>query len=83
MTLRLAGVAARLKLGGDEIVRAIVVFAVRLPEVPVIVTVAVLGRAELATVKVTMWADATVAKVAVTPVGSPEAASATVPVKPL
>ena len=65
-------------------VRAMVVVAVRLPEVPVMVTVAVPAVAELLAVS-----DRTLVVVvlvglkdAVTPLGSPEAAKLTLPVKP-
>lgn len=59
---------------------------VRLPEVPVIVTVAVPGDAELAALSVSVLVLVVVALVglndAVTPVGRPDAARATAPVKP-
>ena len=65
-------------------VRAMVVVAVKLPEVPVMVTVAVPAVAELLAVS-----DRTLVVVvlvglkdAVTPLGSPEATKLTLPVKP-
>lgn len=66
------------------IVTESVVVAVRLPEVPVIVTVAVPGEAELLAVRVSTLLPVVgfVAKEAVTPEGSPEAASVTLPVNP-
>src|SRR5260370_79828 len=65
-------------------VRAMVVVAVRLPEVPVMVTVAVPAVAELLAVS-DRTLDVVVLvglKDAVTPLGSPEAAKLTLPVKP-
>jgi hypothetical protein len=64
-------------------VSAMLVVADRAPDLPVIVTVAVLAAAELAAVKVTVLRPAFIApKLAMTPDGNPEAASATVPLKP-
>ena len=65
-------------------VRAIVVLAVRLPEVPLIVTVAVPVVAVLLAVSESTLLPVVglVAKVAVTPLGRPEAASVMLPVKP-
>ena len=65
-------------------VNATVVLAVRLPEVPLIVTVDVPTVAELLAVSVSTL-DAVVGFVendAVTPIGRPEAARVTVPVNP-
>lgn len=66
------------------IVKATVVLAVRLPEVPLMVTVEVPVVAELLTVNVSTLLPVVglVAKAAVTPEGMPEAASVTLPVNP-
>lgn len=83
LTLRLAGVAARVKLGGGLTLSAIVALLVKVPEVPAMVTVDVPVAAVLAAAKVTELLPAvTGPKVAVTPVGRPDAANATVPLKP-
>jgi hypothetical protein len=77
----------RLKLGGGALllmVSAIVVLAVRLPEVPVMVTVDVPAVAELLAVSVRTL-DAVVGLVpnkAVTPLGKPDAARVTLPMNP-
>ena len=66
------------------IVSVIVVFAVRLPEVPLMVTVEVPAVAELLALSVSML-DAVVGFVpneAVTPLGKPDAARVTLPVNP-
>jgi hypothetical protein len=65
-------------------VSVIVVVALRLPEVPVIVTVEVPVVAVLLAVNVTVLVLVVgfVPNVAVTPLGKPEAASVTLPVKP-
>lgn len=65
-------------------VRAIVVVALRLPDVPVIVTVAVPVVAVLLAVNVTVLVLVVgfVPKVAVTPLGKPEADRVTLPVNP-
>jgi hypothetical protein len=65
-------------------VRLIVVVMLRLPEVPVTVTVDVASAAELAAVNVSVLALAVLAglKAAVTPVGRPETFRATVPLNP-
>ena len=65
-------------------VRAKVVFAVRLPEVPVMVTVAVPAVAELLAVsdKTLVVVVLVGLKDAVTPLGSPVATKLTLPVKP-
>lgn len=82
-TLRAVGDADRVKVGGRVTVSATVVLAVRLPDVPVMVTVAVAAAAVLDAVKVTLRAVPVGPKVAVTPAGRPEAASATVPLNPV
>jgi hypothetical protein len=82
--LSVVGEAVKVNDGGGTIVSVTAVFALRLPEAPAIVTVAVpAGALELA-VKVTVLAPAVLAglKLAVTPLGRPEAVSATVPLKP-
>jgi len=83
LMLKLAGVAARVKLGGGLTVSAIVALLVNVPEVPVMVTVDVPAAAVLAAVRVSvLLLAATAPKVAVTPDGRPDAASAIVPVNP-
>jgi hypothetical protein len=83
VTLKLAGVAASVKPGGGLTVSAIVASLLNVPEVPVTVTVDVPAAAVLAAVRVTVLIpDLTALRVAVTPLGSPDAASATVPLKP-
>lgn len=80
------GEALTLKFGVAEelTVRARVVVAVRLPEVPVMVTVDVPVVAVALAVKVSTLAPVVgfVPKVAVTPLGRPDAASVTLPVNP-
>ncbi len=73
------------KPAGAVTVSAMVVVAVKLPEVPVTVTLLGPGVAALVAVKVTTLDDVAgfVAKLAVTPVGSPVAARVTLPMKPL
>jgi len=82
--VRLLGAADTVKSGGPVTVRVMVVVALRLPEVPVIVTVAVPGVAEaLAVSDRTLVVVVLVGlKDAVTPLGSPEATKLTLPVKP-
>ena len=72
---------ASVKLGGTLTVRAMVVDAVRVPEVPVIVTVAAPMVAVLLAVSVSTLEPVVglVANTAVTPLGRPEAASVTLP----
>ena len=84
MILRLLGDAERPKSGPAFTVRATVVVWVRLPEVPVIVTVAIPVAAVLLAVSVkTLVAVAGfVPNDAVTPLGRPEADKLTLPVKP-
>ena len=76
---------ARVKLGGWVTVRETAVTVDRSPEVPVMVTVLSPTVAEEVAVKVTRLEPVAglVAKEAVTPLGSPEAAKVTSPVKPL
>ena len=75
---------ASVKLGGNPTVRAIVVVAVRLPDVPVMVTVVVPAAAVLLTLNVNRLEVLVgfVAKVAVTPLGRPLTARVVLPVKP-
>ena len=86
VTVTDAGEAATLKFGDAAAltVRAIVVLAVRLPEVPVIVTVDVPVVAVLLAVNVSTLVPVVgfVPNVAVTPLGRPEAARVTLPVNP-
>ena len=86
VTVKDAGEAAIVKFG-DAValtVRATVVVAVRLPEVPVMVTVAVPVVAVLLAVSVSTLVPVVglVPNAAVTPLGSPDAASVTLPVNP-
>jgi hypothetical protein len=83
-TETLAAVGASVKLGDRFTVNAIVVEAVRVPDVPVIVTVAAPVTAVAVAVNVTTLDPVVgfVAKLAVTPVGNPVAASVTLPVNP-
>ena len=85
VTARVDAVGASVKLGGRLTVSAIVVDAVRPPEVPVIVTVAAPVVAVLLAVNVTPLDPVVglVAKFAVTPLGRPVAARVTLPVNPL
>jgi len=72
-------------VGVQLTVKAMVVLAVRLPEVPLMVIVAEPTVAELLAVSVSTLLPLAglVANAAVTPVGKPDAASVTLPVKPL
>jgi hypothetical protein len=72
--LKVAGVAVRLNDGGPVIVSASLAVLVKLPDVPVIVIVAVPTAAELAaiSVKVLVVVALTGLNDAVTPVGNPE-----------
>jgi hypothetical protein len=86
-TLREVGEAPMVKFGDPAAgltVRAIVVVATRLPEVPVMVTVAVPVVAVALAVSVTTLVPDVgfVPNVAVTPLGKPDAASVTLPVNP-
>ena len=78
------GVDVRVKPAGAVMITTIVTELFRLPEVPVMVAVHGAIAAVLDAVKVTVLALAALAgeKAAVTPLGRPEAASATVPLKP-
>ena len=78
------GEAFRVKLGAGLTVKAIVVNAVRLPEVPLIMSVAVPVVAALLAVSVSTLLPVVglVAKTAVTPLGNPDAAKVTLPVNP-
>jgi len=80
------GEALTLKAGvADELtVRASVVVAVRLPEVPVMVTVAapVVAVALAVSVRTLVPVVGFVPNVAVTPLGRPDAASVTLPLNP-
>ena len=72
------------KLGGAATVKLMVAVLCKLPEVPVMVTVAVPKEAEPLAVRVSVPGVVVVAALnnAVTPVGKPDAASATAPLKP-
>ena len=82
--LRLAGDGAIVKPLAALTVRPMVAVPLRLPEVPVMVTVEAPGTAVTPAVNVSVLAVVAVAglKEAVTPAGSPDAARATVPAKP-
>lgn len=71
-------------VGAQLTVKAMVVLAVRLPEVPLMVTVAVPTVAVLLAVSVSTLLPVLgfVANAAVTPLGRPDAASVTLPVNP-
>lgn len=83
--VRLLGEAERVKLGGGLTVRESVVELERLPEEPVMVTVAVPVVAVLLAVSVSVVVPVALAGLneAVTPEGKPEASKLTVPLKPL
>jgi hypothetical protein len=74
----------RLKLGAGVTVSAIVVVAIRLPDVPVMVTVALPAEADPLAVSVRVLVPLVGfgLNAAVTPVGNPEAARVTLPVNP-
>src|SRR5208282_1303127 len=80
-----AGVVGVVMVMFCRIVRATVVVAVRLPEVPVMVTVAVPGGTVPPTVRVKVLDVVVLVGLneAVTPLGTPEAARFTLPLKPL
>jgi hypothetical protein len=86
VTARVDAEAASVKLSGalTTTVSATVVVAVSEPEVPVIVAVEVPAVAELLAVRVITLLPVVglVANLAVTPLGNPDAASATLPVNP-
>jgi hypothetical protein len=81
--LTLAGVADSVKLSGAPMVSAIVALLLKLPDVPVMVTVELPVAAELLALRVSVLVpDVPAPKDAVTPEGRPDAARATVPLKP-
>jgi hypothetical protein len=83
VTLKPAGAAVSVKLGGGLTVSASVALLLKVPEVPVIVMVDVPAAAVLAAVRVSvLLPDLTAPRVAVMPLGSPDTASATMPLKP-
>ena len=84
LMVRVVEDADRLKLCAAVTVRLIVVVCVRLPDVPVTVTVTVPAAAEALAVKVNMLLDVAglELKLAVTPLGKPEATRVTLPLKP-
>jgi hypothetical protein len=83
-TVRAVGDAERLKLCARVTVRLIVVVCVRLPEAPVMVTEAVPVAAVAAAVRVNVLLDVAGfgLKLAVTPLGRPEADMVTFPLNP-
>ena len=83
-TLKLLGLAESAKVGDALTVSAIVAVSLKLPDVPVIVTVAapVVAVALAVKVKVLVEVAGFVPKAAVTPVGNPDAEKVTFPVKP-
>ncbi len=84
VSVRLLGDAARLKLGGTLTVSERVVLAETLPEVPVMVTVALPAEAALEALKVSVVALLLELGLndAVTPLGRPLAAKETLPLNP-
>lgn len=82
--VKLLGLAERTKVGDALTVSAIVVVSVKLPDVPVTVTVAAPVLADALAVKVNMVLDVAgfELKAAVTPLGNPDAEKVTLPVKP-
>ena len=83
-TVKVFGEATKVKFPSGFTVSAIVVLELRLPEVPVIVTVAVPAFAVLPAVRVRTLVETAGfgLKAAVTPFGSPEAATVTLPENP-
>lgn len=83
-TFRAAGFAESVKPGTVTVRLIVAVSGARVPEVPVMVTVAGPGVAELlaVTVRVLVVVAGFVLNAAVTPVGKPEAAKVTLPVNP-
>jgi len=83
-TVKVLGETVSLKLPNPSTVSVSVVVALRLPEVPVIVAVAFPFFAVALAVRVSVLAEVAGSglKEAVTPFGSPEAASVTLPEKP-
>jgi hypothetical protein len=84
LTLRLAGNAESVKLGGAVMVSAIVVLPTVVPEVPVTVTVVVPGVAFTAALNVSVLVRVAAAglKLPVTPAGSPVTEKVTEPLNP-
>jgi hypothetical protein len=84
-TLKLLGFAVNEKVGAAFTVRPMVAVCVRVPEVPVTVTVAAPVVAVALAVRVSVLDEAVGfgLKAAVTPVGSPDADKVTFPLKPL
>ena len=84
-TLRLAGDAERVKLGGALMVSAIVAVLFNAPETPVTVTVDAPVTADALAVSVKVLAPVVLAGLndAVTPLGRPDAVRLTLPLKPL
>ncbi len=84
-TVKVSGEAVSVKFPNGFTVNVIVVAALRLPEVPVIVTVAVSFVAVALAVRVRMLVEVAGFGLneAVTPFGSPEAVSVTLPENPL
>lgn len=82
--LRAVGESDKVKEGGLVMLSAIEVLALSVPDVPVMVAVALPAAAALLAAKVTALDAVAVAglKVAVTPEGRPEAASLTDPLNP-
>jgi hypothetical protein len=82
--VRLVGAADTVKFGAAITVRLIVVVAVKLPDVPVTVTVVVpeVAPADAVSVNTLVVVVLVGLKDAVTPLGRPEAAKVTLPVKP-
>jgi hypothetical protein len=81
--LSVEGEAESVNVGGAVMVSAIVALLVSVPDVPVMVTVETPVATVPAAANVTLRGAALAGpKVAVTPAGSPELASATVPLKP-
>lgn len=85
VTVKLLGLAERLKLGAGVTVRLIVVVCVTLPAMPVRVTVAVpVAAVALAvSVRVLVLVTGLGLNFAVTPLGKPDAERVTLPLKPL
>ena len=83
-SVRLPGLADRVKLGAAVTVRLMVVVAVEVPEAPVTVTVAVPVAAVALAVNVSVLAlvAGLGLNAAVTPLGKPDADNVTFPLKP-
>ena len=82
--VRFAGIAESVNPGAPVIAKEMRAVLVELPDVPVMVTEELAGGAELLAAKVSVLLVMALAGLndAVTPVGSPEAARFTTPVKP-